>query len=195
MSFREVEIKCLIKDQSIYDSCLNLMTFKRSTTQHNWYYSHSAIDNLSVRTRSNNPFSDKCKLIQKFGNNPINGQDRIELEFNIGIGQEDIDIQLKQQGFVIESKWYRKRYSYLSKYENFKVDDAINSGFGRIVELEAIGDTTLKDLYSYANALGLEVISIEAMDKAYRMVSSDTETYYNSFINEQPKYIDWTQCL
>ena len=70
------------------------------------------------------------------------------------------------------------------------IESALNSGFGRIVELEATSQMTIDQLIDEAADMGLAVIDTELMDRAYKIVAGDS-TFYTSFLRGRPKYIDW----
>ena len=98
---REIEIKCHIVDEWRYLNALDRATqIKDGIEQHNWYYSHPQLNGVSVRTRSSCPESDRhALLVQKFGSNPINGQDRVEIEIKTGVTQQDLHCELNFQDF------------------------------------------------------------------------------------------------
>ena len=189
---RELEIKCRIADGQEWryrQAVSKIPKIKENVVQHNWYYAHPDLKNISVRTRSSCPESDlHCLLVQKFGDNPINGRDRVEIEIETGVTQYDLGLDLEHQGFYLESQWYRNRTTYDAG--NFVIDEALNSGFGFIVELEANSRMTIEQLIDKAADMGLTVISTELMNKAYNVVAGD-DSYYKSFIKGYTKYIDW----
>lgn len=190
---REIEIKCKVDELWRFEQALSKLTASKQGVQHNWYYAHPQLQGVSYRTRSCCPESDRnCLLVQKYGANPINGQDRVEIEIETGITQYDLGLDLENQGFYIESQWYRQRTTYDAG--NYFVEPAINSGFGKIVELESKGDMSVGQLIDEANRMGLSVIDTELMNKAYNVVAGDSK-YYNSFLKGRPVYIDWDELL
>lgn len=188
----EIEIKCRIVEEWRYLNGLErAVLVKEGIEQHNYYYSHPQLNNISVRTRSSCPESDRnAILVQKFGSNPVNGTERVEIELETGLTQRDLGVELDGQGFFIESQWYRQRASYDAG--DFLIEPALNSGFGRIVELEATSNMNVDQLIDEASEMGLAVIPTELMDKAYKIVAGDS-SFYNSFLNGRPKYIDWDE--
>jgi len=188
---REIEIKCQVVDEWKYIKGLErAIKVGDSIIQHNWYYSHPQLTGVSYRTRSYSPDNDReCLLVQKYGKNAVNGQDRIEIEIETGLTQWDLGVELEGQGFKIESQWFRNRDSYDAG--DFLIEPALNSGFGRIVELEATSNMNVDQLIAEASEMGLAVIPTELMDKAYKIVAGD-ESFYSSFLAGKPEYINWS---
>lgn len=123
---------------------------------------------ISIRTRED---SGKGTLfILKYGDDSINGGDRVEIEKPIPTTIDKLDNLLNRYGIKIDSKWSRERTEYI--YEDFNLCLDLNSGFGAILEVEKViednlekGDNSKKIQAKIACRNMLEELELEELDK------------------------------
>lgn len=151
---------------------------------------------VSIRTRQDiwqpyseneEPLRDPPLLIMKMGADPINGQDRLEVEVSTDDENiEELGADLAIQGLILESKWARLRttfYTEDSDLENVLIFLDYNSGFGLVPEIEGPDLETIKEV---GESLGWEgdEFTGDVLKARYEEVVADWENHYNKFIQE-----------
>lgn len=149
---------------------------------------------FSLRTRSND--GGNAIVVLKFalsGGDAVNGDSRIELEFETDTPMVEADIILENFGVLTESRWSRRREVFATP-EGMNICFDTNAGYGVFVEIELVEsaeglsdsqvtarkNAMLAEVKAWAKTNGLEELPKEKLARMYQYYVANWRNYYGT---------------